>query len=152
MSCSLYFSQSGSSRREMWFQLLSSSSAGTETGTHSDCSPDGGIDTPQLTGGGGGGESEQRVVVKASYSDGNNWQYIHSYSIMGNTERNNKKKVKESREFPPHHVVAGSQFEQHSAVLVDLLQRPVQQRNQISTTTGRLIWNTQLGEQALLRT
>lgn len=40
--------------------------------------------------------------------------------------------------FHPHHIIAGRQFEQDSAVLVELLQRPVQQGNQINTPTDRL--------------
>lgn len=46
---------------------------------------------------------------------------------------------RESREFPPHHIVARCQFEQGSAVLVELLQRPVQQRRQINITTATLV-------------
>lgn len=36
----------------------------------------------------------------------------------------------------PHHVEAGGQFEQDSAVLVQLLQRPVEQHDQIHVLLG----------------
>ena len=46
----------------------------------------------------------------------------------------------------PHHIKAGRHFDQDSTILVELLQRPVQQRNQNNVITGRLVPHTKLSE------
>lgn len=47
---------------------------------------------------------------------------------------------------------AGRHFTQSSAILVELLQRPVQQGNQSSVLTGRLVPHTQLSKNGWLQT
>lgn len=69
-------------------------------------------------------------------------------SKQTNVDRENHK----GREFPPHHIVTGCQFEQNPAVLVELMQRPVKQRNQINVATDRLICSAQLSQDGLLGT
>lgn len=52
----------------------------------------------------------------------------------------------------PDHIEAGRQFEQDSAVVVELLQRPVQQRLQAVVFTGSLVRHTQLSQNRWLQT
>lgn len=52
---------------------------------------------------------------------------------------------------PPHHIKTGGQFEQDSAVLVQLPQRPVEQQDQIHVLLGRLLRHTQAREESVLR-
>lgn len=47
-----------------------------------------------------------------------------------------EEKKQEQRGLPPHHVETGGQLEQDSAVLVQLLQRAVEEQNQIHVLLG----------------
>lgn len=62
------------------------------------------------------------------------------------------KRNRRKKKTVPHRMEAGHHFIQSSAILVELLQRPVQQGNQSSILTGRLFPHTQLNKNGWLQT